>query len=243
MSVRVQTIPPFDLSRVKLVGRQLWDQKVNGDGKFERFADTPSGISPMSLPGMKEGQYVAEGLEHLASGEPDYTPEMHSANMFKRGKKIRNAAEVAEEWGMLERFGDADAPVAILGWGSTIGPVREAVERAEAEGMKVAVFYTKMIYPLPRKEIWEFIDKRKELIVPEMNYTGQFARMIQAEFWREVISVRKYGGVPFATHEIYAEIKKAYAKLKPAKKAAASKRAAKSAKKKPAPAKRTARRK
>jgi 2-oxoglutarate/2-oxoacid ferredoxin oxidoreductase subunit alpha len=197
----------------------------------------------MSLPGMKEGQYVAEGLEHLPSGEPDYTPEMHSANMSKRGKKIRSAAADAEAWGMLERFGDLDAPVAICGWGSTIGPVREAVERAEAEGMKVAVLYTKMIYPLPRKEIAEFIDKRKEIIVPEMNYTGQFARMIQAEFWREVISVRKYGGVPFATHEIYAEIKKAYAKLKPAKKSATSKRAAKSAKKKLAPAKRTARRK
>jgi 2-oxoglutarate ferredoxin oxidoreductase subunit alpha len=233
MSVRVQTIPPFDLTRVKLVGRQLWEPHANGAGGFERFADTPSGVSPMSLPGMKEGQYVAEGLEHLASGEPDYTPEMHSANMFKRGKKIRNAAEVAEEWGMLERFGDMDAPVAILGWGSTIGPVREAVEHAQAEGMKVAVFYTKMIYPLPRKEIWEFIDRRKAIIVPEMNYTGQFARMIQAEFWREVISVRKYGGVPFATHEIYAEIKKAYAKLASpaAKRTIAPKRANKRVKK------------
>ena len=244
MSVRVQTIPPFDLTRVKLVGRQLWEPHANGDGHFERFADTPSGVSPMSLPGMKEGQYVAEGLEHLATGEPDYTPEMHSANMFKRGKKIRNAAEVAAEWGMLERFGDSDAPVAILGWGSTIGPVREAVERAQAEGLKVAVFYTKMIYPLPRKEIWEFIDQRKAIIVPEMNYTGQFARMIQAEFWREVISVRKYGGVPFATHEIYAEIKKAYAKLdSPAvEKPAAPKRATKRPKKKSAPKKSAARR-
>jgi hypothetical protein len=55
--------------------------------------------------------------------------------------------------------------------------------------------------------------------VPEMNYTGQFARMIQAEFWREVISVRKYGGTPFATHEIFTEIKKAYEKIKPARKA------------------------
>ena len=243
MSVRVQTIPPFDLNRVKLVPRLLWDQKQNGDGKFERFADTPTSISPMSLPGMKDGQYVAEGLEHLPSGEPDYTPEMHSANMFKRGKKVREAAADAEAWGMLERFGYQNAPVAILGWGSTIGPVREAVERAEAEGMPVAVLYTKMIYPLPRKEIAAFIEPRTEIIVPEMNYTGQFARMIQAEFWREVISVRKYGGVPFATHEIYAEIKKAYAKLKPVKKAAAPRRAAKSAKKKPAPKKLAARRK
>jgi 2-oxoglutarate ferredoxin oxidoreductase subunit alpha len=167
----------------------------------------------MSLPGMKGGQYVAEGLEHLPSGEPDYTPEMHSTNMTKRARKIRASADDAEEWGMVERFGDEDAPVAIVGWGATIGPVREAVERAQAEGLKVAVLYTKMIFPLPRQVIAEFIANREVIIVPEMNFIGQFARMIQAEFWREVDSLRKYGGVPFATREIYAEIQRVYAEL------------------------------
>jgi 2-oxoglutarate ferredoxin oxidoreductase subunit alpha len=173
---------------------------------------------------MKGGQYVAEGLEHLPSGEPDYTPEMHSQNMFKRGKKIRQAAGDAAKWGMLEQFGDPKARVAIVGWGSTIGPVREAVERAAAEGMPVAVLYPKMIYPLPRKEIADFIKDREAIIVPEMNYTGQFARMIQAEYWREVDSLRKYGGIPFTTREIYEEIKRVYAELKPVKKSATKKK-------------------
>ncbi len=110
-------------------------------------------------------------------------------------------------------IGDEDAAVAILGWGSTIGPVREAVDQARTEGLKVAVFYTKMIFPLPVSVLRPFIDKRKTLIVPEMNYTGQFARMIQAEFWREVVSVRKYGGVPFSMNEIYQKIKEENAKL------------------------------
>jgi 2-oxoglutarate ferredoxin oxidoreductase subunit alpha len=209
MSVRVQTIPPFDLSRVHIEPRLLWDGR--DPASFERYKDTPSGVSPMSIPGMKGGQYVAEGLEHLPNGEPDYTPEMHAKNMFKRGKKIRAAAADAEKWGMLEYFGNRNAPVAIVGWGSTIGPVREAVERAEAEGLPVAVMYTKMIYPLPRMEIADFIRHRQAIIVPEMNYTGQFARMIQAEYWREVVSLRKYGGVPFSTREIYDEIKRVYA--------------------------------
>lgn len=213
MSVRVQTIAPFDLSRVHHVPRLLWDQKVNGSGDFLRYRQTDTGISPMSLPGMKGGQYVAEGLEHEEGGEPGYTPELHSGNMAKRAKKIREAARDAAKWGMLEEFGDKDARVAIMGWGSTIGPVREAVERAQAEGMKVAVLYTKLIYPLPRDEMEKFMSKRDVIIVPELNYTGQFARMIQAEFWREVISVRKYGGVPLATKDMYTEIKKAHANL------------------------------
>ncbi|MBI5034794.1 MAG: 2-oxoacid:acceptor oxidoreductase subunit alpha [Chloroflexi bacterium] len=244
MSVRVQTINPFDLSRVKIVPRTLWDGQ--DPANFARYGDTESGISPMSLPGMKGGQYVAEGLEHLPTGEPDYTPEMHTKNMFKRGKKIREAANDATAFGMLEQFGDPRARVAIVGWGSTIGPVREAVERAEAEGMPVAVLYTKLIFPLPRKEIADFIKDREAIIVPEMNYTGQFARMIQAEFWTEVDSLRKYGGTPFATREIYAEIKRIYGTLKKTKKAATKKSVTKkltkaSKAKKAAPKKKAAR--
>ncbi len=238
MSVRVQTIPPFDLKRVCIEPRQLWDGR--DAAAFERYQDTASGVSPMSLPGMKGGQYVAEGLEHLPTGEPDYTPEMHTKNMFKRGKKIRQAAGDAAKWGMLEQFGDPHAPVSIVGWGSTIGPVREAIERAEAEGLPVAALYTKMIHPLPRTEIAEFIKDRAAIIVPEMNYTGQFARMIQAEYWREVDSLRKYGGIPFTTREIYEEIKRVYATLKkPTKKPAAPKRALR--KKKVASKRKTAR--
>ena len=211
MSVRVQTIPPFDLTRVHLEPRLLWDP--HGGESFVRYAATPSGISPMSLPGMKGGQYVAEGLEHLPSGAPDYTPEMHTANMEKRAHKVRGAAEDAVRLNMVERFGDEDARVAIIGWGSTIGPVREAIGRAQAEGMKVAALYTKMIYPLPRDVIADFIAAREVIIVPEMNFVGQFGRMIQAEFWREVVSVCKYGGLPFETREIYEEIKRAYKRV------------------------------
>jgi 2-oxoglutarate ferredoxin oxidoreductase subunit alpha len=118
-----------------------------------------------------------------------------------------------ERWGLFERFGDEDAQIGIMGWGSTIGPVKEALEMAHAAGIKVAVFYTKMIFPLPTRLISDFMQKRDTIIVPEMNFTGQFARMIQAEFWREVVSVRKYGGVPFAAREIFEKINQEHLKL------------------------------
>ncbi len=215
MSVRVQTIPAFDLSRVRIEPRVL-AQPHNGE-PYERYANTPTGVSPMSLPGMKGGQYVAEGLEHLPSGAPEYTPELHTENMEKRARKIRFAAREAETLKMYERFGNAYARVAIVGWGSTIGPVREAVEQAEREGMPVAVLYIKMLYPLPTPLIGEFIRNREVIIVPELNHTGQFARMIQAQFWREVVSVRQFGGLPFARRDIYQEIKQVYAALEPKK--------------------------
>ncbi len=223
MSVRVSTIPPFDLSKVKHEPRLLWQPNANGhkadgngsggtggDNEYLRYRITENGISPMSLPGMPGGQYTAEGLEKMESGAPIFEPDVHAANFEKRARKLASSLQDYKAWQMFEQFGDDDAPVAIVGWGSTIGPVREAVMRAQSEGMKVAVLYPKLLYPLPREHIGEFIRDRAAVIIPELNFTGQFARMLQAEFGREFIRLNKYEGVPFATREIYNKIKVTY---------------------------------
>jgi 2-oxoglutarate ferredoxin oxidoreductase subunit alpha len=225
MSVRVVTIPPFDLNKVKLEPRLLWDPKSidhggngasgNGGGAREylRYKITESGVSPMSLPGMPGGQYTAEGLEKAESGAPIYTPEAHSRNFEKRARKLANALHDYEAWQMYETFGDLDAPVAIVGWGSTIGPVKEAVLRAQSEGMPVAVLYPKLLYPLPVEHIGAFIERRQAIIVPELNFIGQFGRMLQAQFEREIVHLNKYGGQPLAAREVYNTIKHVYANV------------------------------
>jgi 2-oxoglutarate ferredoxin oxidoreductase subunit alpha len=230
MSVRVVTIPPFDTSRIKLEPRLLWDPNnaarggngasggngagVGPGGEYLRYRVTESGVSPMSLPGMPGGQYTAEGLEKSESGAPIYTPEAHTRNFEKRARKLANALKDYSAWEMFEMFGAPDAPVAVVGWGSTIGPVREAVMRAEREGMPVAVLYPKLLYPLPVEHIGEFIKDREQIIVPELNYSGQFGRMLQAQYGREMVHVTSYGGVPLAAREMYNKIKEVYETLK-----------------------------
>jgi len=207
MSVRVQTIRPFDLSKVKQESRLVWD----GSGKYERYADTPSGVSPMSLPGMPGGQYTAEGLEHFASGAPGFDPDLHSRNTEKRYRKLDSALADIEAWGMYEQFGDDGAVLGIIGWGSTIGPVREAVARAKEAGIPVAVFYPKALFPLPDAKLRAFLEKRQAVIVPEMNYTGQFAGMLRARaqsygIERPFVKLNQYGGVPISTRQVYEQI-------------------------------------
>lgn len=224
MSVRVVTVPPFDLNKVKLEPRLLWDPNSverggngasgNGEREYLRYKITESGVSPMSLPGMRGGQYTAEGLEKAESGAPVYTPEAHTRNFEKRARKLANSLKDYEAWEMYETFGDLDAPVAIVGWGSTIGPVKEAVLRAESEGMPVAVLYPKLLYPLPAEHIGKFIRDRQAIIVPELNFVGQFGRMLQAQFEREIIPLTKYGGQPLAATEVYNKIKQVYDKVK-----------------------------
>lgn len=237
MSVRVVTLPPFDMNRVKLESRLLWDpssvsHNVNGNGSganssngadgakgtstrdYLRYKVTDDGISPMSLPGMPGGQYTAEGLEKEESGAPVYTPEAHTRNFYKRARKLANAIKDYEAWHMYETFGDQDAPVAIVGWGSTIGPVKEAVLRAEKDGMPVAVLYPKMLYPMPVEHIGNFLKSRAKIIVPELNFTGQFGRMLQAQFEREMIPLTRFGGTPLAARDVYNKIKETYEAIK-----------------------------
>ena len=222
MSVRVVTIPPFDMNRVKLEPRLLWDPSsvstnnngASGNGsstrEYLRYKVTDDGISPMSLPGMPGGQYTAEGLEKEESGAPAYTVELHTRNFHKRARKLANALKDYAAWEMYETFGDMDAPVAVIGWGSTIGPVKEAVLRAQSEGMPVAVLYPKLLYPLPVQHLGEFIAKRERIIVPELNFAGQFGRMLQAQFERDMLPLTRYGGTPLAARDVYNKIKEVY---------------------------------
>ena len=93
MSVRVVTIPPFKLDQVKLEPRLLWDPAKADGEEYLRYKITDSGISPMSLPGMKDGQYTAEGLEKMESGAPEVRDRVHAAV----SKRLRSILEAEEE--------------------------------------------------------------------------------------------------------------------------------------------------
>jgi 2-oxoglutarate ferredoxin oxidoreductase subunit alpha len=166
----------------------------------------------MSLPGMKGGQYTAEGLEHLASGAPNFAPAQHVKMTHKRFRKLETALDDIEAWRMFEEWGDPDAALGIVGWGSTSGPVREAMARAQAEGIHVAAFYPKALWPLPVRSLQAFLQKRKNILVPEMNYTGQFAGILRARLQEfsvnvPIVRLNKYDGTPFTTREVYEKIK------------------------------------
>jgi 2-oxoglutarate ferredoxin oxidoreductase subunit alpha len=167
--------------------------------EYARYAYTASGISPITTPGPGVPTYVATGLEHDQHGHPDYEPEDHTAMMEKRFRKLETAAE---ELPQPQRYGDADATIGIIGWGSTEGTIQEAVDRARAKGYKVAALHPKILSPLPDRAIREFIGSVKTVIVPECNYSGQLANLLGAKYGLQAVRVNKFGGIPFTAGEI-----------------------------------------
>ena len=118
---------------------------------------------------------------------------------------------VYEESNNLVRYYGAEDPeLGIIGWGSSEGVIREAVKIANDKGMKVAALHPKIISPLPFRKIDELLAKTNRIIVPEMNYIGQFANYLMA--WHDIKPIRlnKYLGMPFTTEDIYNKIEEVY---------------------------------
>jgi 2-oxoglutarate ferredoxin oxidoreductase subunit alpha len=172
---------------------------ANESQNYARYAYTASGISPTTAPGPGSVAYVATGLEHDEYGHPDYEPEDHTAMMEKRFRKLDTAAE---ELPQPQRYGDEDATIGIIGWGSTEGTIQEAVDRARAKGYKVASLHPRILSPLPDRTIRDFIRSVNTVIVPECNYSGQLANLLGAKYGLQAIRVNKFGGIPFTAGEI-----------------------------------------
>jgi 2-oxoglutarate ferredoxin oxidoreductase subunit alpha len=212
LAPRVETCRPFQLDQIELFDRELADP--SGDDTFQRYKITEAGVSPMSIPGMKGGHYTAEGLEHNEKGNPNYTPDMHQAMMEKRWQKVEMARRQLTLWpNVVEEWGDDDAAIAIMGWGSSLGPVQEAMARAQAEGYKVAALFPKVLFPMLDFQIRRFIKGRRAIIIPELNQLGQFAQVIEHRYTHElirdgieIVPLNKYQGLPFRPVEIFEKI-------------------------------------
>jgi 2-oxoglutarate ferredoxin oxidoreductase subunit alpha len=210
MSERVETIRPIDLSRIQVMDRLKPD--LDGDGRenaYQRYALTEDGVSPMAIPGMRGGHYVAEGLEHTERGAPNYTPEMHRAMTEKRHRKVESARRELRNWNVVDEWGDPGAEIGIIGWGSTKGTVREAMARAMQDGVRVGALYPEVLLPMPDEEIRAFLANKRAIIVPELNYRGMFGDVITHRYNVGVRHVTKYDGLPFKVQDIYDAITQA----------------------------------
>ena len=208
MAYSTMNITMPDLNNLDLGTRFTPNPNVHKE-TFKRYAVTPNGVSPMPYPGVHDLPYMASGLEHDESGSPNYTPEVHEMMTAKRFKKLEvlGSTITPEEREEVEPEG---SEIGVIGWGSTHGAITEAIERIEAEeGITIAHLHPRIISPLREWPIRRFLGPLKKIIVPEENYTGQFAHFLKAKFGIKPIEVHKCAGIPFTSEELYAAFKEA----------------------------------
>jgi 2-oxoglutarate ferredoxin oxidoreductase subunit alpha len=172
---------------------------------YKRYDITDSGISPRAVPGTPGFVHVVATDEHDPEGgliSDEYTnPIKRQAMHEKRLRKIEGVLPLIEP---PKLFGPADADVTLVGWGSTEGVIREAIEKLAAEDNIIANnLQIKWLVPLHADAILETLSRSKRVIIVENNYSGQFARYLRSEtsFVAEG-HIRKYDGEPFMPHHI-----------------------------------------
>jgi 2-oxoglutarate ferredoxin oxidoreductase subunit alpha len=170
---------------------------------YKRYALTPSGVSPMAIPGTAGATYTADGLEHNERGTPSSQSSDHLAQMDKRARKLAQL-DPGEAWASVEGEGDT----ALVTFGSCTGPAREALERARAAGAKIRLVSLRLLAPAQPGRLARALEGVKRVLVLEQNHSGQFLRYLRAEYELpgEVKSLRRPGPLPFRPAEIHAAL-------------------------------------
>lgn len=199
---RKATIPKPALSDIKIEQRLMPSLEELKD--YKRYRMTPTGISPMAIPGQEGGCYVATGIEHDEEGGLKYDPYTHSTMTAKRFRKIEAILDFPD---LVRRYGVTDPDIGVIGWGSTEGVIREAVSIAVNKGYKVGALHPKLLYPVPIKHILTFAKPLKKIIVPECNFSGQYARLLMDYIdTSKIVKLNKCEGIPFTPMEIFNKI-------------------------------------
>jgi len=200
LAVRTESIPRPDLSKVQLAQRRTFTYREDGPEHYLRYQITPDGVSQMAIPGTAGGAYVATGLEHTQAANTSSDARNHSAMTEKRFLKLDGVLAKAPP---AHEYGDPSAEIGFLTWGSTLGAVSEAIDRLAERGIKAHALAPRLVWPLPTHQIDPFLNGKRVVIVPEVNYTGQFAQLLKTHYQNvEFTRLNVYGGQPFAVSRI-----------------------------------------
>lgn len=188
------------IQKVGEISTRVDAQTLPETGRFKRYdLHTDNGVSPRSLPGMKNGTYLANSYEHDETGLTTEEKAMRVMQVEKRAKKTRAITAVAIPPVVI---GSEHADVTFVTFGSLKGVVREALPVIEATGTSAKLIHFPWVYPLPA-DTKKVLEQEKHIIIIEQNSTGQFASLIRehtgieaAERWL------KYDGREWTPEEI-----------------------------------------
>jgi len=199
---------PHPEQEATLTEGEIAEGPHHATGTFKRYRyDAEDGVSGRSIPGQKDGRYLATGNEH---NEVGHISEDADNRIFQLEKRMNKLDAIREDLNAREgsnnvHYGPEEADYGILTWGSQKGTVEEAVDRLNAEGSRVKSLSVSEMVPFPETEVIEFLESVDEALVVEMNASGQFRGHVQrnlGRFGEKMYSLLKYDGNPFEPAEI-----------------------------------------
>lgn len=177
------------------------DSNYNLDGKevFMPYVREESTLArPWAKPGTAGLEHRIGGLEkEHETGNVSYDPENHQFMTQLRADKVERVARYIAPTSV---YGDPEGDVLVVGWGSTEGAIRTAVDRSRARGLRVGTVQLRYLNPLP-PDLGAVLSRFSHYLVPELNM-GQLVRMLRDRFLLPFVPHCKVQGQPFKASEI-----------------------------------------
>ena len=201
------TTKRFDPSKISVERHLLSDSQLkNRTEEYKRYKLTPSGISPRALPGQEGVLVLSDSDEHDEFG---HICEDAQNRIKMNDKRMKKLELLRDEISVAKVYGDSDAEISLIGWGSTGGPLAEVVDILKSEGKSVNLVHFTRIHPLPAEATRKLFSKAKKTVCVESNSTGQFARHLKLDVDINVTEkILRYDGEPFSPEFIIAALKK-----------------------------------
>ena len=204
LSSSVVTCKRFDPQKITINRGKLLE-KV--EGEYKRFAFTDDGISPRSRLGLDNGIFWNTGDESDETGHITEDPQMRIKMMDKRMSKLDLILKQIPEDEQIVSYNVHD--YTIISWGSTKGPILDALEMLKKEGIDIGFIQIKLIHPFPTEYVKSLLENVKTVIDIEANHSGQLGKIFKQNVTREIdYFILKYTGRGMTATEIYDSLKK-----------------------------------
>jgi len=178
------------------------------EGGFKPYGRDEKLARPWVKPGTPGLIHRIGGIEkQVDTGHIDYSPANHQAMTDIRRAKVEGVANYVPD--QTVELGNESGKLVVVGWGSTFGPIHQAVRRARARGHDVSHVHIRHIWPLPRN-LGDLLGSYEKILVPEMN-TGQLKTVLRDQYLVDARPLNKVSGQPFRIAEIEAAIESALA--------------------------------
>jgi 2-oxoglutarate ferredoxin oxidoreductase subunit alpha len=198
--LRADMVP---IQRGKLIGN---GQQPEGNGEYHRFAFSDDGVSPRAVLGMPGYRFWNSGDEHDTIGHIEEDPDNRIKMMDKRMTKLETAAREIPEQEKFNFFRSdkKQADATLVSWGSTKGPILDAMRMLDRDGIGVEFLQIRLASPFPTESVHDKLSGGKLAIDIEQNYSGQMAAVIAEKTMIDIKNkILKFNGRPMSQDEIY----------------------------------------
>ena len=196
------TVPEYDLSRVTIDRGEIAAEPDTVQ-LLERYKVTTSGVSPRAFPLLSRWIVAQDSHEHDEVGHLTDDPANRVRQVEKRMRKLKGLAEGFPGPELIH----GSAEVLLLCWGSTVGPVMEAVEVLRGRGHDLGVAVFRYLYPMNREKVRTALGGKGRLVTIETNYTGQLGKLLLLETGLETHGhIGKFDGRLFTVEDVVTRV-------------------------------------